>query len=88
MCRRKPELELPEQPGDCVIEFAIEDTGIGIADEDVCSLFKPFTQLKNETRRSLTGTGLGLSICRELTILMGGVLYLELHPTFNDIVLI
>ncbi len=54
------------------VEFTVVDSGIGIAEEHVASLFDPFTQTDRFTAREQRGIGLGLAICRALTDLMGG----------------
>ncbi|MCB0133923.1 MAG: two-component sensor histidine kinase, partial [Caldilineaceae bacterium] len=51
------------------IEFAVSDTGIGIAPEDVQHLFKPFTQVDGSLTRRYEGTGLGLALVKELATL-------------------
>jgi signal transduction histidine kinase/CheY-like chemotaxis protein len=56
------------------LRFSVEDTGPGIAAEDLERLFQPFTQLDVSSTRRLGGTGLGLTICRRLAQLMGGEL--------------
>jgi hypothetical protein len=56
----------------CGLEFAVTDTGVGIAEADQAKLFKPFSQLDNTHVRGQGGTGLGLSIVRSLARLMGG----------------
>lgn len=61
--------ESTEQPAR--LRFEIEDTGPGIATEDLDSLFDPFVQSKSVLRRS-EGTGLGLSISASFVKLMGG----------------
>ncbi|MCQ8876761.1 ATP-binding protein [Pseudoalteromonas shioyasakiensis] len=55
-----------------VMSFAIKDSGIGIAPENIDKLFEVFTQEDSSTTRHFGGTGLGLSICRKLAQLMGG----------------
>ena len=62
------------------IQFAVQDSGIGISDETKGLLFKPFSQADNSTARIYGGTGLGLSICRELIELMGGRVTLQSTP--------
>jgi signal transduction histidine kinase len=63
------------------LEFAVEDTGIGIplAKRDV--LFKPFSQLDSSTTRKYGGTGLGLAICKNLCELLGGSIRLD--PSYD-----
>jgi len=55
------------------LRIEVEDTGCGIAREDLERAFEPFQQLRN-TERRVEGTGLGLSISRKLVNLMGGKL--------------
>ncbi|UPK46145.1 ATP-binding protein [Paenibacillus pabuli] len=54
------------------IRFEVEDTGIGIAEEDQKTLFQPYTQTERGRAREYEGTGLGLSICHSLVTLMKG----------------
>jgi len=54
-----------------MIEFSVEDTGLGIKDDDIPSLFIPFNRLGAETS-DVEGTGIGLTITRQLITLMGG----------------
>jgi signal transduction histidine kinase/DNA-binding response OmpR family regulator len=58
-----------------VIRVAVRDSGIGIGQESLRSLFQPFAQV--EGRRMYGGTGLGLSISKRLTELMGGQIGVE-----------
>ena len=62
------------------VEFAIEDTGIGIASEALEQIFDPFTQADSGTTRLFGGTGLGLAICHNLVELMGSELSVESAP--------
>jgi len=55
-----------------VIQFSVEDTGIGIPDDRMGRLFKPFSQVDASNARSHGGTGLGLAICKEIVEHLGG----------------
>lgn len=55
-----------------VLEFSVQDSGIGIASDKIDLLFKPFSQTDSSTTREFGGTGLGLSIVRQLAQVMGG----------------
>ena len=59
------------------LEVCVEDSGIGIAEEDQKQLFEPFSQVQREGRTNHGGTGLGLTICRKLAEMMGGSVRLE-----------
>ena len=69
----------PDQPDRAGVERAggwiaieVEDTGIGIAPEDLGRVFEPFMQVDDAHTRREGGTGLGLTISREFARLMGG----------------
>jgi len=55
-------------------QIDIVDTGIGIKEEDLSKLFKPFSQVDTGLTRHYEGTGLGLSICKKLVEMMGGTI--------------
>ncbi len=55
-----------------LLEFSVEDTGIGISKENIENLFQPFEQLDNSINKKYEGTGLGLSLVKRLVKLHGG----------------
>ncbi|MEB3356959.1 MAG: GAF domain-containing protein, partial [Synechococcales bacterium] len=61
------------------LQFDIEDTGMGIAPEEMARLFRPFMQTK-AGRQSQEGTGLGLVISQKFIELMGGCITVESNP--------
>jgi hemerythrin-like metal-binding protein/PAS domain S-box-containing protein len=58
------------------LKFSIEDSGIGVSDEQKSWLFKPFVQADSSITRRFGGTGLGLAISRKLAQMMGGDIHL------------
>ncbi|MCY0964504.1 ATP-binding protein [Parathalassolituus penaei] len=55
-----------------IASFVVRDTGIGIDQHDLDTIFVPFARVRSESTRSIPGTGLGLTISRALSHLMGG----------------
>ncbi|WP_460608745.1 ATP-binding protein [Hymenobacter terrigena] len=63
------------------VSIAVQDTGPGIAAEDVPHLFDRFFQARNNGREARpTGTGIGLALVRELTVLHGGTVAVASQP--------
>jgi signal transduction histidine kinase/ActR/RegA family two-component response regulator len=61
------------------LRFEVRDDGIGIANDHIEAIFRPFEQVGDASRRA-GGTGLGLAISRQLVQLMGGELKVESQP--------
>jgi PAS domain S-box-containing protein len=61
----------------CSVRLRVADTGIGMREEDLSKLFRPFQQIDSGLQRQHEGTGLGLAICRRLADLLGGTISAE-----------
>jgi len=59
------------------VEISVEDTGIGIREDDIPKLFQAFTQLESVYTKGFEGTGLGLALTRQLVELHGGTIWME-----------
>jgi two-component system sensor histidine kinase RpfC len=66
------------------IRFEIQDTGIGIPEAALATLFDHFTQVESSANRSISGTGLGTTISKELIELMGGEIGVETQPAIGS----
>ena len=60
------------ETGELLVRFSVEDSGVGIAPDQIARLFLPFEQADSSTTREYGGTGLGLAITQRLAQLMGG----------------
>jgi len=66
------DVSAPSDGGSCWCAIRVEDSGVGIGEGDLDSIFQPFTQLDATLVRAEEGSGLGLTIVRRLARLMGG----------------
>jgi len=65
---------------DVELEISVQDTGIGMTEEELSRLFTAFSQADTSTTRRFSGSGLGLAISRQFVELMGGMIRAESTP--------
>lgn len=68
---------LPDKEGMCVLEFEVEDSGIGVPPEVQSRLFQSFEQSDGSISRKYGGTGLGLAISKKIVEMMHGRIWIE-----------
>lgn len=84
---------LNEKRDRATLEIGVKDSGIGIDQEDISSIFQPFKQVDSKNSRKHSGTGLGLSISNNLVEAMNGTISVSSAPgvgslfniTFKDV---
>jgi PAS domain S-box-containing protein len=80
----------PDAQGRVQLHFEVIDTGIGIAEDKLATIFKSFEQVDTSYARKFGGSGLGLAICQQLISLMNGRLWVDSREgegsTFHAIV--
>ena len=62
------------------VEFAVQDSGIGIHPDDHPKLFKAFAQIEAQQHPEIEGTGLGLYLCKQLAQALGGAITFRSAP--------
>jgi len=67
-----------------LIKFEVEDTGIGIKQEDLDKIFEQYKQASVEIRQKYGGTGLGLAIIKKIITVLGGDVHVESQEGFGS----
>jgi signal transduction histidine kinase len=71
----KGTIEITVKPIDSYVQFTVKDSGIGLSEEDISKLFKPFPSIQHEI--NVSSTGLGLAICKGIVDLHNGEIWAE-----------
>ncbi|MEU6304314.1 HAMP domain-containing protein [Streptomyces chartreusis] len=74
------EIPMSVHRGSPIVAFHVKDTGIGIPEQQLETIFGAFQQADGTTSRKYGGTGLGLSITREIARLLGGAVTVQSTP--------
>ena len=69
--------KIHKRKNDNYIDFFIRDTGVGIKEDNIETIFDRFRQLDNSSTREAGGTGLGLAISKNIALLLGGDIKVE-----------
>ncbi|MEN8141164.1 MAG: response regulator [Thermodesulfobacteriota bacterium] len=70
----------PEPGQPLMVEFSVQDSGIGLSGQQMATIFKSFSQADSSVSRKYGGSGLGLSICASLVKVMGGEIRVDSSP--------
>jgi signal transduction histidine kinase len=65
------------------VDFEVTDTGAGIEESKIDSIFEPFHQADNSAQRAYSGLGLGLTVARRMAELIGGKLEVSSKPNLG-----
>jgi len=76
---------IEKEGGVCQMNLSIKDTGIGIPEEEIENIFKPFKRVDNFTTSAVHGSGLGLSIVSEYVYMMKGEINIHSKPELGSI---
>ncbi|MFK8049745.1 MAG: ATP-binding protein [Halioglobus sp.] len=71
---------LDDEPSSILLSFSVSDTGIGIEEGSLTTIFESFSQVDGSPARVHGGSGLGLAISRQMVELLGGEIFVESSP--------
>jgi len=70
-------IDVTLKQGDTLVTIEVKDTGIGIPEDSLEKIFKPFIQIDSSLSRNFEGTGLGLTLVKKYVEMHGGNIYVE-----------